>query len=970
MAYYKSNPPLSKATLSHAIHRSYFIISFAVVLAVTYRYCWLGELIRWLGIGSRHSLMKAYTSDAHDPYKCKALLHQGRWLDSARGPFHEQPFQNWQPPGCLMHDYTSEDIGRCLKTRSALFVGDSTIRQIFWAIARKVDRGAADKAMGLADKHGELSFRGAGLEMNFIWDPFLNSTRLHEELTAYRDLAAIPKSDATSDEDSPALILIGGGLWHARHIDNSPVDVFKKAVDKIMPFVRPNLSQAADTNSHVARSHQMTGNCLLLAPVQVPLYEKLSPSRAASITPEKVEGMNEYLRQLSATQGVNVLWSYSRMVWQEKLAYEESGLHVVEHVANREADVLLNLRCNTDAVASGAYPLDRTCCAKYRSLGWVQYVILLFGLGLGLLPVAIAGRGESVQGTFEQDMTENMNAGRVIAPVLPSSQHSYALLAFFSAVCYCFIADRTHFFNKSQKDYSQNEFIAFSMITLLLGVISMRRSARPTGPGGDQRAHPITLDQPLLSRHQTDEWKGWMQFIILIYHYTGASKVLRIYQIIRLLVASYLFMTGFGHTIYFYKKDDFSGQRVTSVLVRLNLLSCVLTYVMRTDYLFYYFAPLVSFWVVVIYWTMKVGHTHNRNVYFLLGKIAVSAILVNISIRVPGILEAVFLVLKKLCRIHWNVTEWRFRILLDIFIVHVGMVFGVLFVIVSAASSSEQRHPNMLFSSLQHYYYYIRFLSVVLALTTFPGFWWFAGHSADKLDYNRWQPFISSLPVLSFIILRNTNRQLRNFHSLVFAWLGRCSLETFTLQYHIWLAGDTKGLLSIGVFDTSRSGRLKDFVLHDNDSTMSSLAGPSREAKHQEVGSIARGRWKAHQPLSSPPSRKLQSPFSTQSHPPRTPLPFLQSVFGMESPLPGSHFSRRFCSSLGGTERLTNLDKPQVNGLKSSSSGLSGICPVRTRPMAIREAACVHSSTAFGFDSSASRSATIRDIAYAQRSWS
>ena len=354
------------------------------------------------------------------------------------------------------------------------------------------------------------------------------------------------------------------------------------------------------------------------------------------------------------------------------------------------------------------------------------------------------------------------------------------------------------------------------MSTFALGVLSIRRSLQPTGLKSSQRAHRRLSDQPFLPRDQTDEWKGWMQFIILIYHYTGASKVLGIYEIVRLLVASYLFMTGFGHTVFFYQKSDYSLRRVALVLVRLNLLSCVLPYIMRTDYLFYYFAPLVTFWFVVIYLTMRIGQSHNYNTAFLLGKFVVSAILVNALVRIPRVLEAIFFVLKITCRIHWDVTEWRFRVLLDIFIVYVGMLSGILYVKFSAAQSLERHRAHAVFNTVQRHVFYVRITLVMIALAVGGGFWALTSRATDKHHYNHWHPYVSGFPILSFIFLRNADRNLRSFYSSIFAWLGRCSLETFTLQFHIWLAADTKGLLSTGLFgraETRRSGRREDFVL-------------------------------------------------------------------------------------------------------------------------------------------------------------
>jgi N-acetylneuraminate 9-O-acetyltransferase len=47
-----------------------------------------------------------------------------------------------------------------------------------------------------------------------------------------------------------------------------------------------------------------------------------------------------------------------------------------------------------------------------------------------------------------------------------------------------------------------------------------------------------------------------MQLVILVYHMTGASGILPIYMHIRVMVSSYLFLSGYGHFCYFWHRGE------------------------------------------------------------------------------------------------------------------------------------------------------------------------------------------------------------------------------------------------------------------------------------------------------------------------------------------------------------------------------------------------------------------------------
>lgn len=221
-------------------------------------------------------------------------------------------------------------------------------------------------------------------------------------------------------------------------------------------------------------------------------------------------------------------------------------------------------------------------------------------------------------------------------------------------------------------------------------------------------------------------------------------------------------------------------------MVRLNVFTLLLAYSMNTDYISYYFTPLVSLWFLIIYATMVAGSQFNDRTPFLVGKLLMSAAMVTWFFKEMWPLEILFQLLDQVCGIRWSAREWAFRVNLDLWIVYVGM-----FTALAVIKTREHRlsdHPQW---------------PLVTKLATGASgivLLWFFGFELfqeSKFTYNLWHPYVSFLPILAFVVLRNANAIARSASSRAFAFIGTCSLETFIIQYHFWLAGDTKGILLV-----------------------------------------------------------------------------------------------------------------------------------------------------------------------------
>ncbi|KAM6536385.1 hypothetical protein FALCPG4_002392 [Fusarium falciforme] len=729
-----------------------------------------------------------------DPYRCKALLgdgiRNGSWLHHPDSNGDRKPFTNWQPDGCMLHRYTSDDIRRCMDGRHIIFSGDSTTRQVYWGMARLINRKKAVEAREHIEKHSSHELILDGIQMRMIWNPWFLTGELNPELTRELELFTKEKHHPPpiKEQKGPALVMLGAGSWYALvYTEKQSFAYFQEAFDNITDIL--HLEDLPTFGTRSMDPHDGVGNELFIAPVAPPFYESLPESRTRpeGIHEGEVETMDKYILDAEAQHNLRLLRAFPELSRNQPGAMVDlydTGFHVIDSVAEIKANILLNLRCNAKLDKLSGYPYDRTCCGDYGSRSFAQIIVL----------------GLTSFYTFACVVFEIMDI--VNFAEAPRSQWLNMKIGVFTmALLYCHVADRTDLFSKGMKEIVPLEFALLVAVYAIIFVATIRRTKLRVVAADATIARPINEDAGILSRDQTEEWKGWMQAAILIYHWTGASRNLPIYMFIRLLVAAYLFQTGYGHTIFFLAKKDFSLRRIFSVLLRLNILSCALPYIMDTDYMFYYFAPLVSFWFLVVCATMGISSRYNDNTYAVISKICGSLVLITAMLKFTPIMEWVFVALEIVFRIKWDLHEWEFRFSLDSFIVYVGMLAGLAHRRIERNSTWFTNYRNAIAPSLA-----ILLICVVLCLI----------FCDEKRKYTTVHPYLSFLPVLAFVVLRNATSRLRNMYSTAAAWLGRCSLETFILQYHIYLAGDTKGVLLFGFFKGDGSlllDRWRDLVI-------------------------------------------------------------------------------------------------------------------------------------------------------------
>ncbi|KAI2630872.1 Cas1p-domain-containing protein [Hypoxylon sp. NC1633] len=731
---------------------------------------------------------RQYGYSQQDPYRCQALLNDGEW-----SPASLNQSRRWEPEGCRMVEYSGQDIHNCLDGQKIVLVGDSTIRQLFWAVVKKLDptqaKAEAKDVLATERRHRDLSFESNGVKIEYIWDTWLNSTALKDTLETFHPLPSPQKGSTVvaHDGSQPALVLVGApGLWAARFGGDESLDIFKHGVSSIAPYLSSSLEQ----DISLAKAQGLTGsaNQIFLAPVPVPDYDRLSPNRSGTITPERIEELNRHLLNLTRTQQSHIPWTYNELTADYGELHKPDGLHASESVAAHKLDIILNARCN--AVSSARSRSFRGTCCVAKSQGYiVTGLVFLWVIAvLSRIPLHLMMQIRH-QKFFRFD---TLDAGLVL----------------FSVLVWCWICDATNTVGHVERHYQQSEFVVACLLWLSTSFATAFRNETPS----DDKLTPIqrlTQSPPgykgpgYFSREHADEIKGLMQGFILLYHFYHASQALWVYKVIRLFMSGYIYLSGYGHTMYMLKTRDYSGARVAAVLFRLNVLSALLPYFTGTEYTLYYFAPVVSFWYLVTWVALRFFSCRNRHLVWLVIKLALTALLTDWLIRTPGVLELLAQASEMSFRLHWDAAEMRFRLQLDRYAVYVGVLAAALVHRASvrrarlALALGHHRIKNARGRLATATRRQLLNVACVYAIAIFLYVTQRGERFGAKERYNAVHPYIAWVPVLAYVILRNSF--CHDYALGLPAALGRFALETYVLQHHIWLGGDATARLHLGV---------------------------------------------------------------------------------------------------------------------------------------------------------------------------
>ncbi|EPS41329.1 hypothetical protein H072_4851 [Dactylellina haptotyla CBS 200.50] len=715
--------------------------------------------------------------DSRDPYKCAAITNEGRWLESS--DLKMPPLEHWQPRGCAMHTYTARDIVSCLPDRRILFVGDQSIKSIYFATLDKLSNRTMDHSKTPWERDERITSLGKttgkdkpmpNLTVEFLWDPYLNSTRLEEELKPWKNGTVDPEYTKNGEYDPPALFIVGAGIWWAQNkISPNPHSDWREAIDRVAGRMRwgprPTFLGGRDM--------------LLLTPVAHPAWEKLAPAVRGMMNPILAIDMNRYIQQLATIQGLDIVRAWrvapedtvdlvvSNHVYNHYVSKgtEDDGIVILRDVARARVDMVLNLRCNDFLRGKGEGVMNSDCCVKHRKPGWVQMLVLL--CAVAVLPALRIWRWNNYGSFLDRVGLEPVVLKRIWHLCL--------------ALMLCFYADRTPVFNKTQKFWAPSSFWNSIFGVFVASIVLVQRPAE-------------TATAKDIESRVFDEWKGVGVAIHLISLYFGGSTVFSTFTLV------------FVNTVQWSAEllRDARGKRgiyyFAKTLMSINIIVVPVAFMTRSQYILYEIPALYTFWFLVVYATLQVMPRRNWVATYFFLKLTASLMVVGgvlLNDRVSG----AFFGTLRMVEIQWDRTAVRILLLPYCYAVYVGMVVGWVYVRVFLVAKEDMLKKFTLAANV-----IAGWLGLSYAIIKMFG-------RLDEAWEQRHIIYTIFARIAQFGLLRLSTSFMRRRQSVFLVWLGSLEGAVWAMVNHAWLAGNGSTLLDLGIWSFDDTGILANYAV-------------------------------------------------------------------------------------------------------------------------------------------------------------
>ncbi|KAI9269383.1 GDSL/SGNH-like acyl-esterase family found in Pmr5 and Cas1p-domain-containing protein [Sporodiniella umbellata] len=264
------------------------------------------------------------------------MLKEGRWENTES--------YRWISFG-QTKEYIGQELDGCLRNRQVIYVGDSIMREQYYAMVELFRPGRPEQQALHEDQKVYLEKQNVTIEI--WWDPFLDTNRTLRLLEGKGDTR-------------PALLILDTGVWYMKDLGRQYLHAWKQAIDRVLNGVeRYSIAER-----------------VLVSPVEALEFPMLSPLRKKVMTSDKIRLMNNYLRERERTRHPSTSPWAVPFVWNQMTATSynqtQDGLHFQSPVTRAQAQIAVNYLCPVHS------RLDSIVCSQISPYTYFFFTFCIF----------------------------------------------------------------------------------------------------------------------------------------------------------------------------------------------------------------------------------------------------------------------------------------------------------------------------------------------------------------------------------------------------------------------------------------------------------------------------------------------------------------------------------------------------------------------------------------------------------------